>query len=67
MWCLIENKKILFFDGQKSRLADKLKEKLSEISLDDLSDDDEINRVKDRIKSLGKKLVQLYNCYDGIL
>ena len=67
MWCLIENKKILFFDGEKSRLADKLKEKLSEISLEELSDDEDISWIQEKIKNLGKKLIQLYNCYDGIL
>jgi len=45
MWCLIENKKILFFDGQKSRLADKFREKLSEMSLEELSDDEDVKRV----------------------
>jgi hypothetical protein len=32
-----------------------------------LSEDEDISWVQEKIKKLGKKLVQLYNCYDGIL
>ena len=70
MWCLIENKRILFFDGQKLKIADKLKEQLSHFTLDNISEEDEELQIKikrDKIKMLGKKLIYLYNSYDGIL
>jgi hypothetical protein len=37
------------------------------MSLEELSDEEDISWVQEKIKSLGKKLVLLYNCYDGIL